>query len=65
LFLFILYVFSFIPIAIAQQQRSSGFFERRYYYPVDTAFVLLITLAITTSFEKMLQLLKNQPENQQ
>lgn len=46
LFLIGLYVLSFIPIAVVQQQRSSGFLESRYYYAVGPAFVLLMAYSV-------------------
>lgn len=58
IFLLLLYFVSFIPIALAQQQRSTGFLERRYYYPVDAAFVLLIFFCFESCYKKLLTIVK-------
>lgn len=44
IFLIALYIASFFPIAIAQQQRGSGFLVYRYYYNVNPNFVLLMSI---------------------
>lgn len=58
IFFISLYWLSFIPIAIVQQERSTGFLERRYYYGVNPLFILLICSGIVSLLKRLSVILK-------